>query len=166
MHDCDITLKSLLTESVDFILRRMGQNDSVARWLNVELPKVQNQRVDLLAELASGRLLHVELQSTNDPKMPLRMLDYGVGILRTRGVFPLQLVIYVGNGPLRMANRLQTEGLTYEYSLIDIRNIDGEALLESPLISDNLMAVLTNLDDSVSAIRRIMMRIATVVSSK
>ena len=93
MHDCDITLKSLLTDSVDFILRQIGQDESVTKWLNVELPKVQNQRADLLAELASGRLLHVELQSTNDPRMPLRMLDYGVGILRTQGVFPLQLVI-------------------------------------------------------------------------
>ena len=93
MHDCDITLKSLLTDSVDFILRQIGQDESVTKWLNVELPKVQNQRADLLAELASGRLLHVELQSTNDPRMPLRMLDYGVEILRTQGVFPLQLVI-------------------------------------------------------------------------
>ena len=124
------------------------------------VPKVQNQRVDLLAELASGRLLHVELQSTNDPRMTLRMLDYGVGILRTQGAFPLQLVIYVGNGPLRMGNELQAEGLSYQYSLIDIRNIDGEGLLESPVISDNLIAVLATHVDSVAAIRRIMMKIA------
>jgi hypothetical protein len=35
----------------------------VRRWLNVELPQVQNTRVDLLSESAGGELIHIELQS-------------------------------------------------------------------------------------------------------
>jgi hypothetical protein len=46
---------------------------AVAKWLDVELPKVQNPRLDLLGETVDGGLVHVELQSGNDPAMPLRM---------------------------------------------------------------------------------------------
>jgi len=48
----------------------------IAPWLNVELPEVRNTRVDLLGETATGDLIHIELQSTNDPDMPLRMAEY------------------------------------------------------------------------------------------
>ena len=49
----------------------------VEKWLNVELPKLQNPRADLLGETADGELVHVELQSGNDSTMALRMAEYG-----------------------------------------------------------------------------------------
>jgi hypothetical protein len=40
----------------------------VARWVNVELPELQNTRVDLLGETSDSHLIHIELQSRIDPK--------------------------------------------------------------------------------------------------
>ena len=54
----------------------------IAPWLNVELPEVRNTRVDLLGETATGDLIHIELQSTNDPDMPLRMAEYCLRVRR------------------------------------------------------------------------------------
>ena len=45
---------------------------AIVKWLDVELPKVQNLRLDLLGETITGDLVHLELQSGNNASMPLR----------------------------------------------------------------------------------------------
>ncbi|MGO4881311.1 MAG: hypothetical protein ACLP59_10860 [Bryobacteraceae bacterium] len=74
MQDYDATLKSLLRSSPPLTIRELA-GAAIAQWLDVELPKVQNLRLDLLGETVNGDLVHVELQSSNDPAMPLRMAD-------------------------------------------------------------------------------------------
>jgi hypothetical protein len=162
MQDCDITLKALLTVSANTLLRLIGVSGLVLRSIGLELPEVRNRQVDFLVELTSTRLLHIELQSTNDPCMPLRMLEYGTAVWRKTGIFPLQVVLFVGNGKLSMPDSFQTEGLEFRYRLVDIRNLDGEVLLASELISDNILAVLTRTEDAVSTVRRIMSNLARV----
>src|SRR5580698_974505 len=103
MLDWDTTLKLLIAESADTVLPMLGASAAVRQWANVELPKTQNLRVDLLAELLSGQLQHIELQSANDLEIPFRMLEYRVIIFRSKGRYPLQIVLYVGNEPLRMS---------------------------------------------------------------
>lgn len=76
----------------------------IEKGIDVELPKVQNTRADLLGETASGDLVHVELQSGNDALMPLRMAEYCLGTFRVFGRFPRQLLLYIGEPPLRMAS--------------------------------------------------------------
>ena len=68
MPDYDVTLKMLLQSSASIALREIT-GAAVVKWLNVELPKVQNPRLDLLGETTGGGLVQVELQSTNDPTM-------------------------------------------------------------------------------------------------
>jgi hypothetical protein len=48
---------------------------SVVRWLNVETPQVLSSRADLLGATSEGEFVHIELQSTNDPDMALRMAE-------------------------------------------------------------------------------------------
>jgi hypothetical protein len=74
---------------------------AVDRWHNVELPEVRNQRVDLPGESADGRLVLIELQSTHDPDMALRMLEHCAAIGRQFDKFPEQVVLDVGKAPLR-----------------------------------------------------------------
>jgi len=100
----------------------------VARWRNAELPEVRS----LLGETSLKKLIHIELQSTNDPRMALRMLEYGAAIHRSFNQFPEQLVLYVGKAPLRMDRGLAGPGLNFECRIADIRDLDSEPLLESP----------------------------------
>jgi len=85
------------------VLLRQLTGVKVVRWLNVEMPQVQSSRVDLLGMTEEGELVHVELQSSNDPDMALRMAEYALRIYREFRVFPRQIVLYVGEAGMRMA---------------------------------------------------------------
>jgi hypothetical protein len=74
VHDYDISLKLLLRSSGSGLLRTLTGVE-VIDWLDIEMPAIQNTRVDLLGQTATGDLIHIELQSTNDATMPLRMLE-------------------------------------------------------------------------------------------
>ena len=109
-------------------------------WKNTELPEVRNPRVDLLGETAGGRLVHVELQSTNDPDMALRMAEYAWAIYRRFRCFPEQIVLYVGEAPVRMKCEMQGGSVSVRYRLVDIRELDSEPLLASDRVEDNVIA--------------------------
>ncbi len=61
--------------------------------------------------------------------------------IRYYGQPPLQQVLYVGEAPLTMPARLEYPTLTFQYEPIDIRTLDGAALLTSPSLEDNLLAL-------------------------
>jgi hypothetical protein len=55
-QEFDIALKSLISEGGADVLDLLVGGGRVADWINVELPRVRNPRVDLLARMESGRL--------------------------------------------------------------------------------------------------------------
>jgi hypothetical protein len=63
--------------------------------------------------------------------MAVRMLDYAIAIQRAFGRYPRQFVLYVGQAPLRMVGELDTPELSFRCRIMDIREPDGEPLLES-----------------------------------
>jgi hypothetical protein len=73
MQEYDVALKLLLRGSAQLTIRELT-GASVETWIDVELPKIQNLRVDLLGE-SEGSLIHLELQSSNDSAMALRMAE-------------------------------------------------------------------------------------------
>src|ERR1035438_10895131 len=82
MQEYDVALETLLKGSAALTVRALT-GTAVAKWLDVELPKVrkvQNLRLDLLGQTAGGQLIHIELQSGNDAAMPFRMIEYCLGI--------------------------------------------------------------------------------------
>lgn len=161
MQEYDVTLKLLLKGPATLTVRELT-GSTITRWLDVELPKVQNLRLDLLGETAAGDLVHVELQSSNDPSMPLRMAEYCLGVYRLTGRLPRQVVLYVGESRLAMENSLRGPGVWFAYRLFDIRELDGQLLLESDAVGDNLIAILAGLRDHREAIHRILGRILSL----
>jgi len=152
-------LKLLLQGSARATMRELT-GTTIEKWLDVELPQIQNPRADLVGESAEGDLVHIELQSTNDSTMPLRMAEYCLGVLRQFGQFPRQVLLYVGEAPLKMAGELRAPDVWFRYRAIDIRDLDGDRLLESDQVGDNVIAVLARLRDGREAVRKIVGRIA------
>lgn len=72
----------------------------------------------------------------------------------------------MGEAPLRMVTSLRGGGLSFEYQAIDVRNLDGDRLLESEEVGDNIIAVLAQLRDHKEAVRQIVMRIAGLAPSE
>jgi hypothetical protein len=160
MHEYDVALKNILTRAGSSILAQLTGASSL-RWINVEAPKVSNRRVDLLGELPDGNLVHIELQSRNEKDFPLRMAEYLFGIGRQYGRLPRQVALYVGEAPLRMKDRVEGPDVSLRFHLVDIRDLDGERLLASANMGDNVLAVLTSIGDQLKGVRRILERIAT-----
>ena len=100
--DFDATLKDLFQQDRPTLLGRLTHGVAIREFLNVELPKVQQRRVDLLIALADDTLLHVEFQSAHDRQIAYRMLEYRV-LIQRRFARPLrQVVLFVGKGAARI----------------------------------------------------------------
>jgi predicted transposase YdaD len=105
-------------------------------------------------------LVHIELQSRNEKDFPLRMAEYLFGIGLRYGRLPRQVVLYVGEAPLRMKGRVESPDSSVRFHLVDIRDLDGEELLASANMGDNVLAILTRLGERPKVVRRILERIA------
>jgi predicted transposase YdaD len=156
MHEYDVTLKMLLRGSARMLFQALT-GGPVKKWLDVELPKMRNPRMDLLGEMADGGLLHLEL---HDAEMPERMAEYAPGAYRLFRRFPRQIVLYVGERALAMKPELVGPRFAFSYELRDMRDLDGDALLESTDPGDNVLAVLGRLRDSKAAVAEIVRRVA------
>jgi predicted transposase YdaD len=159
MHEYDVALKRILTRPGSALLYALT-GASELRWLNVELPKVNNLRVDLLGARPDGELVHLEFQSRNRKDLLFRMGEYRFAIARRYGRLPKQIVLYVGEKPLRMKSSIKDEDTTYRFHLVDIRDLDGETLLASKKPGDNVVALLTRLGDQPGIMRQIERRIS------
>src|ERR1022692_3618335 len=158
MHEYDVALKNILTRPGSSALAQLTGASSL-KWINVEAPKVSNRRVDLLGELPDGNLVHIELQSRNEKDFPLRMAEYLFGIGLRYGRLPRHVVLYVGEAPLRMKDRVEGLDVSVRFHLVDVRDLDGEELLASAHVGDNVLAVLTRLSEQPKVVRRILERI-------
>jgi len=140
-QEFDVTFKLLFRHSRGVLTRMLF--GEVAEWPNVEQPVVRNQRPDLLARSSNGILRHVEIQTSNDAKIPLRMLDYYVGFHRVLGEHVEQTLLYVGREPLRMDAAFISPSTRHEFKILNLREMDGSALLASDDWADNEWALLT-----------------------
>jgi len=165
MQEYDVALKLLLQGSARLTIRELA-GGPVEKWLDIELPKVQNLRMDLLGETVGGGLVHVELQSGNDAAMPLRMAEYCLGVFRLFGKFPRQVLLYVGEPPLRMEGELRGPDVWFRYRVTDIRELDGDRLIESGEVGDNVIAILARLRDHREAVHKIVTKIAGLAAAE
>ena len=169
MHEYDTVLKSLLTGSENTLFEHItGVREG--RWINIELPKVTQPRVDLLFETTGSvesarRIIAMELRSTNDPWMPVRMAEYSLSVCRVHEIFPEQYVLYVG-APMRMPSELASSNHICRYKIVDIRDLDAETLLNSPFPADNVIAILARYSNKMETIGRILSRIAKLEKSE
>jgi DNA-binding FrmR family transcriptional regulator len=88
------------------------------------------------------------------------MAEYLFAIGLRYGRLPRQVALYVGEARLRMKDRVEGSDVLVRFHLVDIRDLDGERLLASTNLGDNVLAVLTSLSERPRVVRRILERIA------
>jgi predicted transposase YdaD len=159
VQEYDIALKSVIRRLSGSALKALT-GFAIEQWHNVELPEVRTYRVDMLGETADGNVIQIELQSANDPEMPVRMAEYALAIYRQFGRFPHQIVLYVGRAPLTMQGTLEGHSLAFRFRVVDTRDLDAAPLLASANTEENVIAVLMRLGDERAAVRRILQQIA------
>ena len=131
-------------------------------FLDTNFPKVEELKADLLVKLEDGGIFHLELQTSNDPKLPLRMLKYYTHLYSTYGIEPIQTVLYIGQGSMYMGYSIEKSNLSFKYMLKDIKDIDCSELLNSDDLNDNILSVLCKTDDAVKLISEIRDRLSRI----
>ena len=159
MNRFDVVLKNLFERRLRTGILAKLTGLSIVQWAPTELSETRSRHVDLLGRTKSGKLIHVEFQTTNDPEMAFRMAEYALAIYKRYGEFPEQLVIYLGRLPMQMPQVFAQGGLRYECRFIDIRDLDSAALLSSRHVEDNILAILTRVPNVRVAVCQILSRI-------
>ena len=106
MFDFDGVLKDLFQRDRPSILNRLTGGVKIKAFLNVELHRVRERRVDLVILLENDTLLHVELQSANDRRMRYRMVSYRGLFKEGHGKPVRQVVLYAGGPKLNLTCKI------------------------------------------------------------
>jgi predicted transposase YdaD len=145
----DLLLKHLFknpaTKLIEIIL---GKKINWQLLQDTDLKIVKNREADLVVKLEDNTILHIEIQSTNDPSMPYRMFEYFYLITdKYKPKDLIQVCIYLGKEPLKMSDKIQFSDWTYRYRLIDMKDVPCRELAKSPNITDKLLAGLCKIED-------------------
>ncbi|MFN4306128.1 hypothetical protein [Sulfurihydrogenibium azorense] len=145
----DLLLKHLFknpaTRLIEIIL---GKKINWQLLQDTDLKIVKNREADLVVKLEDNTILHIEIQSTNDPSMPYRMFEYFYLITdKYKPKDLIQVCIYIGKEPLKMSDKIQFSDWTYRYRLIDMKDVPCRELAKSPNITDKLLAGLCKIED-------------------
>lgn len=138
----DAVLKDLFERDRPSLLTELTGGVPIRAFLNVEIPKMIDRRVDSVAQLENGRICHIEFQSQNHRRMPYRQGIYGLLIADKFQTKVEQTVIYTGSAPMRMKDSLDAGSVQVSYRLIDIRDYSAEALADSKNPADRALAIL------------------------
>ena len=139
----DAVLKDLFMQDHPALLDEIVGGVPVRQFLNVEFPTMLEPRADLVLLLDDGSIKHLEFQSDNDPDMVYREGIYGMLIGRMyKKTRVSQVVLYFGLDEMRMDRRVDLGGIQVEYRLMDIREIDSEALMRAGRPGDLALAML------------------------
>jgi predicted transposase YdaD len=153
----DAILKSILQSLGNILTPSLTGGAKPVELLNVEFNAVEKRVPDLVARLDDGRVFHLEVQSANDRRMPLRMLRYW---LLLREQYPaaqiVQHVLYIGGPTLSMTRFIKEGNVSYLYDVTDIRDIDEEVFLRSDSPADRALAVLSKMRNERVTIRQIL----------
>ena len=120
-HDYDVSLKLLFRYSKGLIAHALFGDAGVTEWLNVEQPRVNNPRADLLARCGDGKLRHVEIETTNDPDMARRKAEYYLGFWRLLDEHVEQVLLFASQRPLTVSPVFETPSMRFEFRILDLK---------------------------------------------
>jgi hypothetical protein len=152
----DNLLKTIFLDAMPGMLRAL-RCAPVKEYLNVEFPSRPKMIADVVARLLDGKILHLEFQLSNDPRMHWRCYHYFGAIQEQwEDSEVIQIVIYLGNPPLQMRSEIQKPSLAYRYEIVDMREIDASVFLQSPGDSERVLALLCQSPDPRATIREVL----------
>lgn len=144
----DGAVKDLFQNDRPGLLTRLSGGVGVQSFLNVEIPRIMERRVDLVLLLEDGSVMHVEIQSTNDPDIGLRMLEYYCLLKRAHRRPVRQLLLYLGEASLNMASRMNEDGNLFRSDVVGVRSFRVADLLVTGNPGDAALALLAGDGDS------------------
>ena len=90
-------------------------------------------------------ILQVEIQTSNNPNMALQMADYWVLLYQLYGLPIKQYVLYVGQEPVSMPDRLDYPNLNFGYTLLSFSDLPYDLFINSEQPEIKMLALLGDL---------------------
>lgn len=90
-------------------------------------------------------ILQVEIQSKNNPNMAVQMADYWVLLHQIHGLPIKQYVLYVGQQPLSMPDRLEQPNFNFRYTLLSFSDLPYDLFIGAEQPEVKMLALLGNL---------------------
>lgn len=138
----DEVMKDVFQRDRPTLLTNLAEGHKIREFLNPEFAVVEKRVADLLILLSDGSILHLDFQSSNDRNMAYREGIYALMAAQKYRRPVRQVVIYLGKARMHMPRSLDTGGVQVNYRLIDIRELDSQAMLESGAPGDYALALL------------------------
>ncbi len=108
----------------------------------------QQKEVDLLLKITDRNgevfILHVEIQSQDEPNMAYRMLEYRIMAQQVYGLPVRQYVIYLGEKTSAMPTSIEQADLKFRYRLISLNQLPYQIFLSSNRAEEKILAVLAS----------------------
>jgi len=146
----DITLKPIIKKLIKplskYFFNLEIDTDNIV-FLDKELSRIEKREADIVASINNEYILHIEIQNTYDKFMPQRMLRYYLDISQISNLPIKQYCIYVGKDKNYIKSNISNLNLSYQYNLIDTRDIDCEYLLNEPTPEAKVLAILCDFKD-------------------
>ena len=141
----DIISKQIVKEIIKtFFSLFFNKNVKDIEFLDKEFERVESRRADIVV-LADNEIYHIELQTSYDSKMPLRMLRYYTDIKFNYDYPVNQAVIYLGNKKIK--NSLKDKNLEYSFEIIDMKKIDCDIFLSKDDPNSLVLSILCDFKD-------------------
>ncbi len=152
MAEKDLISKDLIKRLIQEISTHIfGLNLDSIEVLETQFQRIEERRADIVVKVTeAGRtyILHIEIQNNNQSIMPVRMLRYKTDLIfQYPHIDIVQYVIYIGKAPLSMSSAIISEGIDYQYHLIDMHTIDCQHFLQHSNPDALVLAILCDFKD-------------------
>jgi len=151
MGNKDIISKQVLkhlTADIANLLLNLNVAKEPIELLETEQQRIETRHADLVARVQDQQtqqsfILHIEIQNSNDPQMPLRMLRYYTDIQLAYPEEPVhQYLIYIGKATINMPDHYAAGDFNYRYHILDMHTIDCQQLLVQDTPDALVLAIL------------------------
>jgi len=136
----DIISKSLIKELIAKNISKyiLGFNVKNYHFIDKEFERIESRRADIVLKVEDEYIIHIEVQSSYESKMPYRMLRYYLDI---KELFDLPIKQYLINlSSSNIKNKIKE--FNYSYEVINMKNLDCEEFLNSDSPDALVLAVL------------------------
>lgn len=150
------------------IKKVLGINVIYSEDLPGKVQVTSQKELDVLRKVidASGEtfILHIEVQTRDDPDMAYRMLEYRVMAEQVYHLPVKQYVIYLGETVTTMPAGIRSWGLNFEYTIISIRDLSYRLFLASDHPQEKLLAILGDFggDDPAEVVETVISEVRAV----
>jgi len=147
--DKDIVSKEIIKEiGRDISLHILGINiQGEITLVDKEWTRIEKRDSDIVFK-NENRIIHIEIQNDNHKNMELRMLRYYSDILfEYKECSVEQYVIYIGKNRCNMKSEIERDRISYNYDIIDVKDIACEDLLYHSNPSAVALSILCDFKD-------------------